>query len=91
MMYKSINLELPDYINRHFKRIDHGYNTWSVSKTQIPKCRTNMGQRSCKFLGAKDFNSLPNDIRNSPSVHVFKSHLIKHILSCRSLHYFIPS
>jgi hypothetical protein len=27
MMYKSINLELPDYINRHFKRIDHGYNT----------------------------------------------------------------
>ena len=89
LVYKSLNHSLPPYINRKFQTMTHGYNTRNSSDLQLIKCRTNMGQRTLTFLGAKNWNSLPSVLKFSPSVNVFKTNLVKHILSCRSHQYFI--
>ena len=89
LVYKSQMGTLPPYINCKFQRLNHGYNTRNSSNLKLIKCKTNMGQRTLAFLGARNWNSLPRSVKSSPSVDVFKNELVKHILNRRSHQYFI--
>lgn len=89
LVYKSQHCKLPPPINRKFQPMTHGYNTRNSNNLKLIKCRTNMGQRTLAFLGAKDWNNLPSVLKSAPSVNIFKNKLVKHILSCRSHQYFI--
>ena len=91
MVFKSLNGLAPDYIGKNFQKITHSYNTRNSSNFVLPRCKTNMGQKTFRFLGAKHYNDLPLSVKNSASLNVFKSQLVKHILSSRSSYYFIPA
>ena len=91
MVYKSLKGLAPNYISKNFHKITHSHNTRNSSNLVLPRCKTNMGQQTFQFLGAKDYNALPSALKNSASIDIFKSQVVKHILSSRSSHYFIPA
>ena len=43
----------------------------------LPKVRTEAAKKGCFYLGVKDFNSLPVDIKKMTSLLLFKSALEK--------------
>ena len=79
MMYKIIvNRMAPDYFCSHFVfRSDTlTYNLReSDFSLAIPQPRTNYYKRSLSYSGAVLWNCLPLDMRQSPSLNVFKSKL----------------
>jgi len=78
MMYKIVNNMLPDYLSSHFIFLSDTltYNLRdSDSSLAIPRPRTNYCKRSLSYSGAVLWNSLPLDIRQSPSLDKFKSKL----------------
>jgi len=78
MMYKIANNMVPDYLSSHFVfRSDNlTYNLRdSDCSLAIPQPCTNYCKRSLSYSGAVLWNSLPLDIRQSPSLDEFKSKL----------------
>jgi len=45
----------------------------------LPKCRTECYKRSFRSSAAELWNSLPSDLRNASSLHVFKSKMYDHL------------
>ena len=75
-MYKIVNRMAPDYLCSHFVfRSDTlAYNLrQSDFSLAIPQARTNYCKRSLSYSGAVLWNGLPLDMRQSPSLNVFKS------------------
>ena len=76
LMYKVQNNLAPDYLNV-FKRIHnvHSRNTRSAAREDlyIPKHRTEFFKKSFTYSGVKIWNSLPLDLKSSPSLQAFKS------------------
>jgi len=71
MMYKIVNNMVPDFLSSHFVfRSDTlTYNLRdSDCSLAIPQSRTNYCKRSLAYSGAVLWNSLPLDIRPSPSL-----------------------
>ena len=78
MMYKIVNRMAPDYFCSHFVfRSDTlTYNLReSDFSLAIPQPRTNYYKKSLSYSGAVLWNWLPLDMRQSPSLNVFKSKL----------------
>ena len=72
MMYKIVNRMPPDYF--FFRSDTLTYNLReSDFSLAIPQPRTNYCKRSLSYSGAVLWNGLPLDIRQSPSLNVFKS------------------
>ena len=46
----------------------------------VPRTRTDMGGKAMTVLGPKNWNSLSEIVKDSPSLHLFKKKLKKHIL-----------
>jgi len=90
MVYKALHGQSPNYITNKFRHMTHSYNTRNSLNLELLKCKTNIGQRTLTFAGACDWNSLPPHVKHSSSLTVFKSNLLKCILSRRSNQYFIP-
>ena len=69
MMYKSLNNLAPDYMMDLFNKVSesHSRNLRSVENDllMIPFSRTRYYDRSFAIQGAKQWNSLPIDIRNA--------------------------
>ena len=87
MMYKIVNNMVPDYLSSHF--VFHSdtltYNLRdSDCSPAIPQPRTNCYKRSLAYSGAALWNSLPLDIRQSPSLDEFKSKLMNCHFDSRS-------
>ena len=76
MMYKSLNSLAPDYMMDLFNKISesHSRNLRSVENDllMIPFSKTRSYDRSFAIQGAKQWNSLPIDIRHAPSLDSFK-------------------
>ena len=78
MMYKIVNRIDPDYFCSHcvFRSDTLTYNLReSDFSLAIPHPRTNYYKRSLSYSGAVLWNGLPLDIRQFPSLNVFKSKL----------------
>ena len=48
----------------------------------LPKVNSKMGQTMFEYAGAKDWNSLPINIREITSINIFKQTLFTYILDC---------
>jgi hypothetical protein len=89
LVYKSLNDLCPTYLSCKFSHPMHRYNTRNFLNLELLKCNTNIGQKTFTYSGAKAWNNLPHDVKNSSSRNVFKNNLTKYILSQRSNQYFI--
>lgn len=63
-----------------FKKKTHKYFTRNKNKLELPMPRTNYGKNNIRFGGAKLHNNLPNDVKTSKSLKVFKRRLKQYIL-----------
>ena len=75
-VYKALNNLTPTYITNLIKPFNsvHKLNTRGADQkiVKIPMVTTNAGMRTFAFIGAKEWNSLPKDIRNASSISSFK-------------------
>ena len=78
MMYKAINNKTPKCISNIFsKSVDiHGRNLRSADRDmlRVPYARTQYYENSFRIDGAKNWNSLPLNIRTTSSIESFKMH-----------------
>ena len=85
MMYKSLNNLAPDYMMDLFNKVSesHSRNLRSVENDllMIPFSRTCYYDHSFAIQGAKQWNSLPIDIRNAQSLDSFKHNVRLHLLA----------
>ena len=74
-----------NYYSYHYVSSSHTYNFDQASiyvGFKLPSTRMNksVGQRSLSYLGPRTYNDLPNSIRSSKTVRVFKKLLREHLL-----------
>ena len=70
-----------DYLGKYFiKRsaVDNN-NTRVCNNFVVPRCRLSMGQRAFYFRGLKEWNGLPDNIRNAKDIDIFKRRLFNRI------------
>ena len=79
MMYKAINNKIPEYIsNMCSESVDiHGRNLRSADRDmfKVSTERTQYYENSFRIEGAKNWNSLPLNIRMTSSIESFKKSL----------------
>ena len=80
-MYKCLNAMSPDYLSCVFERVGLGYGARQSNSLKVIRCSTNMGQHLFVHSGANLWNTLPNSVKSSSSLHVFKSNMLKYLLS----------
>ena len=75
-MYKCVNGIAPSYLSDYitYSSNVHEYNTRNVRSNALylPMPRTEYFKKSFKYCGPKTWNDIPEGIRNTPSVEVFK-------------------
>ena len=69
---KNINFDLRDKVSQRITR--------NGSDVHIDHRRTAVGQKTVSVSGAKVWNSIPINVRNSNTIVPFKSHMYQHIL-----------
>ena len=69
---KKINFDLRNYVSQRITR--------NCSDVHIDYRRTAGGQKAVLVSGAKLWNSIPLNIRNSNTIVTFKSHMYQHLL-----------
>ena len=81
LTFKCINGSAPQYLTKKFKKrsLIHTCNTRNANKIQIPLYRTAAGQRTFAYRGAKIWNDLDSDVKNS-TLRNFKQSLKKLLL-----------
>ena len=62
------------------RKISINLRSTSVSNYQVPRMNKSVGQRSLSYLGPRTYNDLPNSIRSSKIVRMFKKLLKEHLL-----------
>ena len=73
LVYKILNKLLPEWIMSFtFVSAVNPVPTRQRDNLIVPRTQTLSGERSIKVRGPKFWNVLPIDIRNSPSLNVFK-------------------
>ena len=74
-MYKKINSN--EYVN---VQPQHEHFTRTHENLRIPAHNLTLFQHSTSYLAPKTWNSIPNIIKTSPTVKLFKKQLKKHII-----------
>ena len=69
---KKINFDLRNKVSQRI--------TWNGSDVHIDYRRTALGQKAVSVSGAKLWNSIPINIRNSNTIVTFKNHMYQHLL-----------
>ena len=55
------------------RNADHGYNTRGSEKIRVPKSETNLGQQRFVVHAVKDWNSVPEHIKQAEALTCFKN------------------
>ena len=87
MVHKCLHHRMPIYLkdklvyrstsqvhNRQLRSVDN-------NDLNLPHCRLSTGQRSFAFRGAKVWNSLPLDLKLTPSLRTFKKNVCELLLN----------
>ena len=82
--YKAINNQMPDYIAEFCIRVADNQSrsrlrSSSRNLMQVPRTATGFGDCSFSIAGPTAWNSLPDHVRNAPSLETFKSKLKTHL------------
>ena len=79
--YKLSNNIIPSITYQaHIRNISTNLRSMSVSNYQVPRTNKSVGQRSLRYFGPRTYNDLPNSIRSSTTLRMFKKLLQEHIL-----------
>ena len=85
-MYKSLNGQAPSYITELLKARSHTHfhnlrSSQDALLLQIPshKTKITLGDRAFACAAPKAWNNLPQEIRKSASLNIFKSRLKAHL------------
>ena len=83
MVHKCIHDLIPSYLTGKFTQRSniHGRNTRGSGESDLPFCRLKTGQRSFAFRGAKLYNNLPNEIKQTSDVKKFKAKVCSYLLN----------
>jgi len=79
LMFKYHNHSLPLEFSNIFKIRFLKVQTRSSSNIIMPSLKNAVSQQSIKFSGPKRWNRIPNDIKNSKSINLFRKKM-KHYL-----------
>lgn len=81
LMWKIVHSQAPDYLTNglRYSKNEHDYNTSHAmsNKLHIPRGH----KLSIYTCGAKEWNSLPEDIRRLTNLQTFKKHCVKYVLT----------
>ena len=90
-MFRYFNNGLPTSFKNLFKlnKELHNYNTRSSIQIQKNHARTNYKKYSTVQKGCQIWNSLPQVIKDSKSLDIFKSSVRKYFLNFNIAHWFI--
>ena len=83
MTYKILNKISPESLWDKFdQRSSHStYATRNCKDLQIPKLKTELMRKSFQYSAVKNWNDIPVDIRETPSLNRFKKQLKVHFKS----------
>ena len=83
MVHKCIHDLIPSYLTGKFIQRSkiHGRNTRGSGELDLPICRLKTGQRSFAFRGAKLYNNLPNEIKQTSDAKKFKAKVCNYFLN----------
>jgi len=82
-VYKILNKLSPSYLCDMFSLTDSKYDMRNVLRLKLPKYNNvRHGKKTIKFQGAHKWNALPNDIKESESINMFKRRIAKWSLQC---------
>ena len=88
LMYKTLNNLAPEYLSDRFIKISeaHDRNLLSIDSglLKVPYSRTRYYGNSFTVTGAKMWNSLSLNIRQSPTLGSFKGRIKSHLLAINS-------
>ena len=79
LVFKILNNCVPVYFNDYFTKNSnvHSFNTRHKNNFVLPKVKRELGKRTFRYAGAKDYNDLSTDIKNVLLLTSFKTR-IKH-------------
>ena len=73
-IFKTIQNENPHFMREVFVRKDTRYNLRSEFRLKLPHVNSSMyGLHSVSFRGSQLWNTVPNNLKNLPSVSIFKN------------------
>ena len=83
MVQKCRRNQAPPYLCNlfHDRFGASGRSTRNMSQLNLPKCRLSTVQRSFAFRGAKEYNLLPENIRNLNNISRFTRKVAAHFLA----------
>ena len=81
-MYQCIHKDTPELFLNFFSTISdfHGHDTRHSEDLHVPYGRLDVRKFSIFIHGANVWNSLPNQIKNAQSVHVFKQQFRNYLI-----------
>ena len=86
-MYNTINSNVPTLFENFFRQNNniHRYETRISQNLHLTKCKSNVRKFSVRINGAMVWNSLPEDLKQSHSLLIFKKRLRKHIIDRKGI------
>ena len=81
LTYRCVNGLAPDYLGKYFVKRSavHNRNTRGCNNFVIPRCRLSMGQRAFYSRGPLEWNGLPDYIKNTKEIDIFKQTLFNNM------------
>lgn len=84
LTYQVLNSSQPFYLNQKFEAVDPAIRRSGrqlSSSFKLPICRTDLFARCFWVTAIKNWDSLPDHVKLSPSIHSFKSTLMNHLIN----------
>ena len=70
-VYKCTQGVVPNVFLDHYACITHNHRTRQSNMLSVPRTRIKIGEKSSKVVGAKLYNNLPNQIKDSITLKSF--------------------
>ena len=75
LVYNSIYNQAPNYIREMFLLRSNGYSLWGHLKVVLPRPTSSYMPHSFTYQAAKQWNNVPDKIRMSESLSIFRKNL----------------
>lgn len=77
-VFKTLNCNGQQFFSNYFTQSSHVHNTRRNSLDLVlPKVNTESAKKGSFYLGAKDFNELPKEVKEIKSLLLFKTKLVE--------------
>ena len=77
-VFKCLNCSGPHCFSNYFEKTSHNYRTRRKGKDVIlPKVRTEAAKKSLFYLGGKEYNDLPDILKECKTLTIFKQTLLE--------------